>query len=516
MEITRRTHQNLRKEHTERVRQGKQLMRISPAEVTFANLSLVDEGPVFWWNGKLFRAIRAEHHTAVQQLFSSGLIDALVQEGVFVPSRITDYKIDRFELVIQHQIVDVISYPREWSFSMLKDAALLILRVNEIANGFGYQTKNCQTYNVRFVGEKPLYIDLESFIPVQTEGLSMFALDEFLRAYYFPIKIWSSVGVTLGSKVVQKRGLLLETEEYLRCRWPIFRWAIADPVGKLVSKVYKSCSQTDELFREVRKRHPAWKVFLADRCRSHRRRLASIEGLRRRIQRVQRRADKTNWSDYYYQIGIAQQNGEISLSPRIQYIADLLVSLGVPSILEIAGNQGLLSRALKRMNSSIRVTCTDADESALDQGFSASKKEGVGVNWAVLNPFLIEMSTDEDSPTVRFQADAVVVMGLSHHLVLSQRFQIEWVLDQLSQYCRNYLLIEFMPLGLNSPNVPPVPAWYTREWFQKAFEVRFNFISRTQIEDNRILFVGTKKVDSLNEAPRNLATNTHAQHRANH
>ncbi len=50
----------------------------------------------------------------------------------------TDYKLDGFDLVIEHQIVEVVSYPREWSFSMLKEAALLILRVNEVAGEFGY------------------------------------------------------------------------------------------------------------------------------------------------------------------------------------------------------------------------------------------------------------------------------------------------------------------------------------------------------------------------------------------
>ena len=167
----------------------------------------------------------------MQRLFSSGLIDALVKEGVFVHSRMTDYKLDGFDLVIEHQIVEVVSYPREWSFSMLKEAALLILRVNEIAGEFGYQINDCQAYNVLFVGEMPVYIDLGSFIPLQRKA-SMLALDEFLRTYYYPIKIWSSVGVAWGMRAVQRPGLLLDTEDYLRCRWPIFRWVIADPIGK--------------------------------------------------------------------------------------------------------------------------------------------------------------------------------------------------------------------------------------------------------------------------------------------
>ena len=469
-------------------------MRISPAEVKFSKLSLADEGRVFRWNGKLFRAIRAEHNKAVQRLFSSGLIEALVKEGVFVHSRITDYEIDGFELVVEHQIVDIVSYPREWSFSMLKDAAFLVLRINEIANEFGYQTNDCHPYNVLFDGEMPLYIDLGSFIPFQQKELSLLSLDQFLRSYYYPIKIWASVGSAWGSRAVQRPGLLLDTEDYLRCRWPIFRWAIADPVGKLVSTVYKVCSCTDERFGEMSKRYPGWKVFLAESCRNLRRSLASIEGLRRSLKRVKRRAIKTPWSDYHD--SFTRQNGEITLSPRFQCIADLLISLGVSSILEIAGNQGVLSRALKRMNPGLLVTCTDTDESALDKGFCASKGEGLGINWAVLNPVFTELATVEDSPAVRFQADAVVALALSHHLVLSRGFRLEWVLDQLSQYCRNYMLIEFMPLGLYiGPNSPPTPAWYTQEWFQKEFEVRFNLISCTQLEANRVLFVGAKKVE---------------------
>ena len=466
--------------------------RISPAEVTFSKLSLVDEGRVFRWNGKLFRAIRAEHTKDVQRVFDSGLIEALVKEGVFVHSRITDHKIDGFDLVVEHQIIDVVSYPREWSFSMLKDAALLILRINEIANEFGYQTKDCHPYNVLFAGETPLYIDLGSFIPFQPRELSLLSLDEFLRSYYYPIKIWASVGVAWGSRATPRSGCLVDTEDYLRCRWPIFRWAIGDPIGKLVSKVYKICSLTDERFGEVRKRYPAWEVFLAESCRKLRGSLASIEGLRSSIQRVKRRDEETTWSDYHD--SFTRQSGEITLSPRFQYIADLLISLGISSILEIAGNQGILSRALKRMNPGLLVTCTDADASALDKGFCASKGEGLGINWAVLNPFFTELASVEDSPVARFQADAVVALALSHHVVLSRGLRLEWVLDQLSQYCRNYMLIEFMPLGLyDGPNSPPTPPWYTQEWFQKEFEVRFNFLSCTQLEKNRVLFVGTKK-----------------------
>jgi len=470
-------------------------MHIPSDGVQFVTPSLVEQGRIFRWKGRLFRAIREEHRDNVQQLFSSGLVDALVREGLLIHSQPTAYEMDECEFVIEHQMIDVVSYPREWSFSMFKDAALLILRVNEVAIGFGYQLKRCHAYNVRFVGERPLYFDLESFIPFQKSTRSMLAVDEFIRTYKYPILIWSSVGVAWGSRAVQRPGLLLDTEDYLRCRWPIFRYAIADSLGKAISKVYRICSWTDELFSRIKARQPAWKVFLAERCRSFGRSRASIEGMRHTIQRVQRRAEKTAWSNY--QGGFARQDGEVLLSPRFQYVADVLISLGVSSILEIAGNQGLLSRTLKRMNPSLRITCTDGDESALDQGFCASKSERLGINWAVLNPVFTELATGEESPAVRFQADAVIVMALTHHLVLSHGLPLGWVLDQLSLYCRSYILIEFMPLGVTTPNAPPAPAWYTEEWFYNEFKTRFHCMRRTQLEHNRVLFVGRRRTDDL-------------------
>lgn len=467
-------------------------VRIPNAEIQFSSLSLTDEGRVFRWNGKLYRGIQAEHSKAVHQLFTSGLIDALVKEGVFVPSWIADCTIDGFELLVEHEIVDVVSYPHEWSFSMLKDAALVVLKVNEIANEFGYQTKDCHGYNVLFVGERPVYIDLGSFIPFHAKELTLLSVDQFLRSYYYPMKIWASVGDVWGKKAVHRTALLLDTEDYLRCRWPIFRWAIADSVGKLVSKIYKMCSCPDEQFSEAKARHAAWKGYLGESCRSFGRVFASIQRLRRSVQKIKRKASKTPWSDYHDSFTL--QNGEMTLTPRFQYIADLLISLKVTSILEVAGNQGVLSRALKRMNPSLLVTCTDADEVALDKGYCVSKAEGLGINWAVLNPLFFEFATVEESPLLRFQADAVVALALSHHLILASSLRLEWVLDLLSEYCSNYLLIEFMPLGLYvGPNSPPTPAWYTQEWFQKEFEKRFNVISCTRLEENRVLFVGAKK-----------------------
>lgn len=477
-------------------------MRIPINEIRFSSLSLMDSGHLFRWQGRIYRAIKPQHSAAVKQLFMSGLIEALVGEGVFIPSKITEFELEGYGLIVEHDVVRVVTYPHEWCYSMLKQAALLALRVNEIAAGYGYQTYDCHGYNVLFDGERPLYVDLGSFTPYRTRRKELLSYDEFLRGYLYPLTLWASFGSALGRRMVPRPGFLLSTEDYLRLRWGMFKPPFADAIGRLLSKLHRFYAIREEVFLAYKGRHPGWKIFLVSIIRKFGTFVASIEELRRHVSRIRRREERTLWSNYHD--SFVQQDGQVALSTRLRHVADILLSSGICSVLEIAGNQGVLSRQLKRMKSDLLVTCTDVDEHAVDKGYCAGVTEKTGVHWAVLNPFFSEYGSTEESPTTRYCADAVVALALSHHLILSQGIPLAWFLDVLSRFSNKLVLVEFMPLGLfNGETAPPVPSWYTADWFQKEFEARFTLVSRTQTEKNRILFVGEKRAD-MHDVPVHL------------
>ena len=56
-----------------------------------------------------------------------------------------------------------VSYPYEWTFSMLKDAALLQLRVTREALSVDLALKDATPYNVQWRGAQPVFIDVGSF-----------------------------------------------------------------------------------------------------------------------------------------------------------------------------------------------------------------------------------------------------------------------------------------------------------------------------------------------------------------
>jgi hypothetical protein len=65
--------------------------------------------------------------------------------------------------VLRHERVPFVSYPYEWPFSMLKDAALLQLELNRRALGAGLALKDASPYNVQWRGAQPVFIDVGSF-----------------------------------------------------------------------------------------------------------------------------------------------------------------------------------------------------------------------------------------------------------------------------------------------------------------------------------------------------------------
>ena len=66
---------------------------------------------------------------------------------------------------VEHEQIPFISYPYEWTFSMLKDAALLQLDLLEVSLENGWTLKDATPYNIQWQGTHPIFIDTPSFEP---------------------------------------------------------------------------------------------------------------------------------------------------------------------------------------------------------------------------------------------------------------------------------------------------------------------------------------------------------------
>jgi hypothetical protein len=88
----------------------------------------------------------------------------LVHTEQATPATLLDSTINgEWAAVLTHQAIPFISYPYEWPFGMLKDAALLHLELLETTLAEDMILKDASAYNVQWFGTSPIFIDIPSF-----------------------------------------------------------------------------------------------------------------------------------------------------------------------------------------------------------------------------------------------------------------------------------------------------------------------------------------------------------------
>jgi hypothetical protein len=478
---------------------------IEISDVEFHKLTVDDCGALFTWRNRLFRAINHEAVVTVKDMFQSGLMKELIDNRLFPSTWITDYVIDGYGLVVEHERVSPIIYPFEWSFSMLKDAALTVLKINVITRKYGYQTKDCHGYNICFDNTDPLFVDLGSFERVDKHYKGWIAYEEFLRFYYYPLRIWSRGNYYFARRALMGCSLndMLSSHSYFLYKVPLLRllnFGVLEVLtffGVKVRVVTLNPIKVISLLKKLRL-NPI-KVFFMFKERNLRGltlhdfaslQIVNLSSLLKKVQKISVKRDKTIWGDYHSEYYDAA--GKLKQNPRFERVASIIKTYEIKSVLELAGNQGLFSGLLIDQSDIEKVICTDSDESAVDIMYCRAKERKIKMVPAVLD-FIFPMTNyfNNRPPYERFKADAVIALAVTHHLVLSQKLSLDYVFNILQMFTHRYIFIEFMPLGLyNGKNVPEVPSWYTFEWFKEAFEKHFNTLLVEKLEENRILFVG--------------------------
>ena len=96
--------------------------------------------------------------------------------------------------VLKHKKIDYVSFPYEWSFYRLKDAALhhLNLHINLLKNNA--TLIDAYSYNVQFHNYSPIFIDIMS-IKEYTEGEFWTGHKQFCESFLNPLVLKSKLGI---------------------------------------------------------------------------------------------------------------------------------------------------------------------------------------------------------------------------------------------------------------------------------------------------------------------------------
>ena len=121
-------------------------------------------GFLFKKGNKVMRQVNQIYRENYDLLMSSGLYDILTAKKYLIPHHETaDEAQGDYYKILEPEQLQYISYPYEWSFSQLKDAALLTMDIQIEALKHNMYLKDASAYNIQFHNGRPIFIDTLSF-----------------------------------------------------------------------------------------------------------------------------------------------------------------------------------------------------------------------------------------------------------------------------------------------------------------------------------------------------------------
>ena len=146
-------------------------------------------------DGRILRGLDKEATAHCNLLLQQSFFQKWAADGKVVETAVaTDADLSAFVLadgwaaVFEHTAIDFISYPYEWTFSMLKDAALLQLELLETSMKNGWTIKDATPYNIQWRGANPIFIDIPSFVPMKKPE-PWLAYRQFCMLFLYPLML---------------------------------------------------------------------------------------------------------------------------------------------------------------------------------------------------------------------------------------------------------------------------------------------------------------------------------------
>ena len=474
----------------------KTILRLDEIEKN-VGLNIDPMGFLFTYDGRIFRAIYNSEKANVLYLFESGAIEELNKTKLIPYTKISDIQLEGFDLVLEHERIKTVTYSTEWSFEMLKEAAGVIIEVNNILFKYGYETKDAHNHNVVFDKYVPKYVDIGSFHKRKIKKYWE-CKDEFYRIFLYPLKIWSSGNSQFARKSISDVADYLHRYEYTLYKYPFLRI--------IPSNVVTNISYFLEVIRNLSK-FDLDNIFIVKKPRLKRKILkfihkvslmgllpnnsVNLKRLTKMIKRIKRPHLITKWGEYHLKVNKDQLFEETG---RFALIIELLKKHNVKEVFEIGGNQGLLSIEIGKFID--KVICSDYDEVAVDIMFLNARNAKANITpvlFDIMHPIYLSVPfADKLKPQIRFKSQATLILAVSHHLLLGQKIPIDSIFQTITEYTKEFIFIEFMPNGIDKS---PVPSWYTTDWFRESFQKYFELILEkpSEKDSNRILFIGKLK-----------------------
>lgn len=435
-------------------------------------------GFVFESEGVLYRQINESYRPHFDQLVDSGLYRELTDAGRLVAHEDASGALaltrDAYK-VIRPERIPFISYPYEWCFSELKDAALATLDVHKRALARGMILKDATAYNVQFRQCRPVLIDTLSF-ETYREGEPWVAYRQFCQHFLAPLAIASHIDARLLSLArTHLDGVPLELASRLLPRSTWLR-------PSLVMHVHLH-AKSGRVIGESSKADPKARV-------SKRGMLGLIDSLESAVRSLRPRGSSNHWSRYY-----AEHRYEArAFAHKMKVVAGFVERVAPKSVWDVGANTGVFSDIC--VERGIETIAFDQDHDAVETAYTRYREERTGDKFL---PLVLDLSNpspgvgwahrERSSLAERGPAEAVLALALIHHLAIANNVPLESVASFFAEFS-DWLVIEFVPKEDEQVQRLLVSREdifrdYDQSAFERTFGARFTIEERVPIHESR-------------------------------
>jgi hypothetical protein len=441
-------------------------------------------GFLFHKSGVLYRQVNHSYQVDYDQLMGSGLYEALQKKSRLVPHEEVDVSggspVDYYR-IIQPEPLLFISYPYEWCFSQIKDAALLTLRIQKQSLEFGMSLKDASAYNIQFQGTHPILIDTLSF-EIYEEGTPWVAYRQFCQHFLAPLALMAYKDVRLNQLLrIHIDGVPLDLASKLLPASSRLNFGILSHIHlhSASQKRYAGKNVSSSLERKKMDRNAL--VGLIDNL------IATVKALKWQ-------PEGTEWGDYY-----DDTNYTADAFDRKKHLVSTLLEKAQPQVVwDFGANLGIFSRLASEQGSF--VVASDVDPVAVEKSYLQSKKQ----KDQKLLPLIIDLTNpssgigwehvERQSLIDRGPADLCMALALVHHLAISNNLPFNDIARFFSKV-GSWLVIEFVPKTDSQvqrllQNRKDIFSEYSQECFEQQFAKYFEIIEKQEIEGSqRVLYL---------------------------
>lgn len=437
-------------------------------------------GFVFQHSGLVYRAVLPAGKADHEMLMQSGLYQKLVDGALMIAhEEVGDNMLQPTAFkVLKPQQLSFWTYPYEWSFHQLKDAALLTLKLIATGLKHGMMLKDATAYNIQFVAGKPTLIDTLSFEAYE-EGQPWQAFNQFCQHFLYPLLVFRKCPeLTPGMLMAYPDGLTASLTANLlpwssRISWNNQLYVyLAASLGKKQSG--------SEATYQISKQ----KI------------LQNVAQLKGYIQALELKKEKTVWNNYYDETILS----DAYLENKKAVIADVLKQLRAKRIVDAGCNTGAFS--FIAASAASEVIAFDFDAASIDTLYQHARQRGTR------NVHMLVSDITNPSPALGWNnaeranmkervasADMVLALALVHHLALAKNIPLAFISSFFGDITKNWLLIEFVPKSdpkaqLLLQSRKDIFEHYTKDDFEAAFRGCFSIERTIALEHSeRVLYL---------------------------